>query len=111
MRSHKAEIKVYLKSFPEARERKNRYKVLRRLLTIKYPSLRDTVLTKEKLEDVIFDALSYNRSILKVQQDYEGLRGADYYENKRILEQQAKIDLGYVPGIGQDIKKLRTLYG
>jgi hypothetical protein len=111
MKTQLGQVKLYLEREVRARERKNRYKAIRHLLLNKYPSIISQHLTNDRLEDIIFDSLAFNRSILRIQQEYEHLRGTDYNQkdSKKILEQKTKIDLGYNPGHRQDVSKLKTL--
>ncbi len=98
----------YLKKFPAARERKNRYKALIALIRRKY-NISHSLISDSLLEAIISDGMTYNRYITRIQQTETSLRGNDYYNNKKILEQKEKIRLEYIPKHYQDIKKLKTL--
>lgn len=101
------QIYDYLKIHPDARERANRYKAIRALLRRKY-SIPENI-TNDLIELIITEGITCNRFFNKVMQDNIELRGKDYDEKKKILQQQAQIDLGYTSGYFQDIKKLKKL--
>jgi len=68
-------------------------------------------LSDQLIENIIFDGLSDNRLINRVQQLNEDLRGSDYEdESKKIKIQEVELQLGYSPGYNQDVKKLKTLF-
>lgn len=102
------ETRRYLEEDPRARERSNRYKAIRNMILAELPSIAGNI-TKDQLEEVVFNAIQLNRCIQRNQQLFENLRGSDYDEKKVELEQQAQIDLEYLPGEDQDNRKLKTL--
>ena len=104
------EMTSYLKDHAQAREGKNRYKALVARARRKY-NFDLEFLSDQLIENIIFDGLTDNRLINRVQQLNEELRGSDYDdESKKIKEQEAKTQLDYSPGYNQDISKLKTLY-
>ena len=87
--SRKEIIKKIIREKPEAILVKNKYKVLVGMIKRKYPN------NFEKLplniwEDIAFDLVNGNRDW---QQETEGMDK----ENKQKLQQQWKIDNGYLP--------------
>lgn len=106
-------IELYLAEFPLAKERKNRYKTIRNLISKKYSLFDDitkqTTISYDKLEEIVFDSISFNRLIQRVQQLNPELRGTDYFDKKVEQEQQAQIDLEYTPGYQNDIKTLKNI--
>ena len=54
--------------------------------------------------------LRHDRAWRKVLEDNEHLRGRDYGD-KKILEQEEQIDLGYAYGFDQDIKRINKIVG
>lgn len=102
-------IEQYLKDKPKARERVNRPQAVWGVLRLIYPQLSDSNLVNEDavisrgmfVDGLFKDSQTINRLILKVQQDNEDLRGTDY-EDKVILEQEVKLELGYEPGFNND---------
>ena len=101
--------KEFLESCVEARERKNRYSVIVTMLVKEFPKLKDIGLNSDNIKCIIQEGMTINRNILRNQQLFENLRGTDYIETKKILEQKKKLELGYEPGYRQDINKLKTL--
>ncbi len=106
MKTIQDKVKKYLEIYPQARERKNRAKAVYRILgyVVGYEPVLDLVGFGRHWSTL----QSINRQILKVQELYPNLRGTDY-EDKERLEQEKQIELGYVPGFNNDIKKLKTL--
>lgn len=97
----------YLKTHPDARERSNRYKAISALLRRKYEIPKEV--SDDLIQLIIVDGMTCNRFFNKVMQDNEEVRGKDYNDKKKILEQQAQIDLGYEVGFFKDIKKGKLL--
>lgn len=100
------EIKEHLKGSPKARERKNKNRFIAWLVIKKYP-----VFTLEDIDTIthaVGDSLTFDRAWRQVLQHEPSLRGTDY-EDKKILEQEKEIELGYTPGMASDVKKLKTL--
>lgn len=82
----KGEIEKVLAANPKAYLVANKYKVLRVILTRRYPMLLE--LNQEALLDIIFDAVNGNR-------DWQMLTEGHDVENKNRLEQEFKIGEGY----------------
>jgi len=80
----------------------NKYKVLYGMLKRIYPEQIEKI-PKEIFIDIIFDAVNGNR-------DWQIATEGKDKENKMILSQQKKIEMGYLPGYRKDIKKLSTLF-
>ena len=100
------EIKQYLEKYPKGRERESKNRFIAWILEQKYEHI-DRV-SIDSIEILIVDASSYDRAWRQVLQYEPELRGTDY-NKKDILEQKKELELGYVPGYHQDIKKLNTL--
>lgn len=75
-----------LRDNPEGRLVANKYRVLRAILVRRYPELQG--LDRNRLLDVIFDAVNGNRDWQMMTEGYDT-------ENKKVHEQQWKIDQGY----------------
>lgn len=69
---------------PKARLVEYRYTAIRRILTQLYPGTLETF-PKDKLEDIIFDAISIDRLIRQETQD-------EQKEEKKILSEHWKLD-------------------
>jgi len=91
---------------PEARERKNRHRVLRYFVRKDIAGAKD--LTDDTIDAIVTLGNSVDRLTRMLQLEDETMRGTDW-EDREQLSQQKQIDLGYVPGIERDIKKLATL--
>lgn len=96
------EIKNYLEKSPKARERKNKNRFIAWLL---WKRLQGVEVTQEMLEKFVVDCSSYDRAWRQVLQLETHLRGTDY-DDKKMLEQEKELELGYQPGIQKDIKKV-----
>ena len=90
---------------PWTRERKNRYKVIWKVIHDKYHK---DMLGQETFLIVGPEINSINRWITKHQADDKTLRGKDY-DDKYVLVQKKMLDLGYNPGHFVDIKKIDAL--
>jgi len=105
-------VKNFLTSYPQARERKNRAKVIWYLLEkiTKSPSEKQEIesMSKQFFIDHFSDIQTINRTVNRVQQLEPDLRGIDYMD-KEELEQKVQLDQGYTPGYYKDLKKLKTL--
>jgi hypothetical protein len=101
-------VHQFLIDQPKARERKSRYPAIRWFIINESPWLKDKILTNEELEMVIKRAITVNRYINRLQQLDESLQGSDY-KDKKILQDETKIDLEYSPCHKNDIKTLSTL--
>lgn len=85
---------------PEAHEVKNRYRTLRYALRGRWPQLVDSV-SKESMCEFLKDVVYLDR---KLRQMTEG----EEKETKKVLSEEAQIDLGYVPGYKQDTRHRNT---
>ncbi len=94
-------LKTIIKENPEAVLVKNKYKVLYGMLRRIYPNFIESI-PKDKFIQIIFDAINGNR-------DWQMLTEGFDKEIKTILSQRKQIDMGYLPGYNEDIKKLKTL--
>ena len=115
MTTQKSKVKNYLKNEPKFRERKNKYKGLVNLLILDHPFLASIIehydndaRGKERVIDLFIKFMTMNRWWNKLLEDNPELRGMDY-NDKKLLQQQAQISLGYEGGYKQNIKKLKTL--
>lgn len=100
----KTEIYNYLKSDARFRERSNKNKGIANLLAEKY----HIEIPKDKRDDFISDVLSADRYWRKTLEDEPSLRGKDYM-TKEEMAQKKQIELGYMPGFEESIKKLNEL--
>lgn len=107
MKSRLLKVENYLRNEPRARERYNRYKTIRNLILKEFPNLTD--ISKDKIEEIAFQAVHFSRCIQRAQQLNRDLRGLDYEDKKNELEQKVMIKLEYLPGQNQDNKKLKLL--
>jgi len=87
---------------PDAVLVKNKYQVLYGMIKRMYPDHIDKI-PKQIFIDIIFDAINGNR-------DWQVLTEGQDKENKSRLSQEKMIEMGYLPGLKQNIKKLQTLY-
>lgn len=115
MTTLKSKVRNYLKNELRFRERKNKYKGLVNLLIIDHPFLASIIehygndaRGKERAIDLFIEFMTMNRWWNKLLRDNEELRGKDY-NDKKILEQEKQIELGYTSGYYQDLKRLRKL--
>lgn len=102
--SMKNEIISYLKEDPRFRERANKNKGIANLLAEKY----HLEIPKDKRDDFIADVLSADRLWRLALSEDETLRGGDYGDGEN-LAQKKQIELGYMPGFEESIKKLNNL--
>lgn len=103
------EMKGYLERMPKARERKNKNKFLATLMEKKYASQMQTGFDVDVIERMLVSASTYDRAWRQVLEHEPSLRGSDY-DDKKMLEQEKELELGYQPGIQKDIKKGRRNY-
>ena len=87
------------------RERINKNKFVASLLWMKW-NLEERPLNMQLLVSLIMDARSYERMWQMVLKEHAHLRGNDYDEKDRIV-QQKQIELGYNVGHHQNIKKTK----
>lgn len=108
----KESVEEYLREQPLFRERKNKDRGIVNLLGRRYGALglllKRGELTVDTVVAIIQDAYSMDRRWRQALQHDPTLRGSDY-DDKEVLEQEAEIELGYVPGHDADVKKLKTL--
>src|SRR3990167_3878921 len=110
-------IKDKLEDFPQFRERRFREPYLVKLALrdrnleekeVFYLGDNKYELTLRELADFAHTYTSYDRLWRKCLNENEHLRGKDW-NDRRIYEEQAQINLGYEAGYRSDIKKLATL--
>ena len=105
-------IKEKLESYPDFRERRFRVKYLAKLALrscgLENKEETKNALTIQELADFAHTYTSYDRLWRKCLNENEHLRGKDW-NDRRIYEEQAQINLGYEAGYRSDIKKLATL--
>lgn len=110
--SLKQDVVEYLESEPKFRERKNKDRGIVNLLARRYGVLGYLLKRKEidimTVVAIIKDAASIDREWRQTLQFNPPLRGKDY-EDKKILEQEKQIELGYEVGYANDVKKLKNL--
>lgn len=102
MKNHYEEIKTRLQNHPWFRERKAKNHGIARMLISKYK----LDLNPIQLEQIIVEASSLDRVWRKVLQECPHLRGSDY-EEKKILEQEAQINMGYEQGFHEMSKQVK----
>lgn len=90
------DIKHDLEFYPALRERKNK----NRYIAVKLEKKYKTGLPIEKLIEIAIDASTIDRGWRYILQHTPRLRGKDYDE-KKVLEQNKKIELGYEGGIDE----------
>jgi hypothetical protein len=93
-----------LEAKESTRERKNKNKVIAYVLSKEF----QIDLPLDKLESVVKRVNTLDREWRKLLQDNPELRGKDYAD-KKILEQEKELELGYIPGHEQDVKKLKQV--
>ncbi len=86
-------LKEYLEKEPMARERKNKNKVIAKIMYDQY-GLEYNPLTKPKLSDMVGEILLVDRYWRKVLEENSNLRGTDY-NDKAGLELDKQQELGY----------------
>ena len=97
-------LKTILEDHPQARERKHRYHVIRKVMVERHPMLGE--ISKETMLQICRDMVKLDRDLRKVQQDNPHLRGTDY-QDKHELEAIKRQELGY----GNQRKKEREYLG
>lgn len=106
MKNYQELIEKALEKFPWFRERKDKNLGIAKLIVMKFhPWLAGH---EEKLADLVVLAGSLDRAWRKALQDNPNLRGKDY-DDKEVLEQEAQLNLGYMPGFEQDITSNKKL--
>lgn len=97
----KNEVLKMLQTNIASRERKNRYRAVWFILHERHH--KDTI-DKQTFIDIGPEIVSIVRLINHFQKMFPDLRGDDYNDKKKLV-QQTQIDLGYEPGYYGDIKK------
>ena len=64
---------------------------------------------KMMLADIVGEVLNLDRSWRLLLRNNPELRGSDYHKDKKRLEQEAQVRLGYEENFHQNVKKLKTL--
>lgn len=101
----KNEVKTLLKNQPLARERHYRARAVWAILFKRHGY--DTI-NKQVFCELFAEIASIDRWIRKVQEEDETLRGDDYGD-KKILEQEKMLELGYEVGYYNDMKRLNAI--
>lgn len=94
------DLEALYSKHPQAKEVKERYKVMRIILQREWPSLEKY--EQSVLEDILKDAIFLDRKIRKMTE------GTDQ-ETKDILEQNYLLNEGYEVGVEKSVSKLKTL--
>lgn len=95
--TNKDRVKRFLEIEPKAREWTNKNLAISHLLLDKFDGiarLKDRRQRRKAFAELILEANNMDRCWRKVVEENPDLRGSDY-NDKKILEQQAQIDLGY----------------
>lgn len=95
-------VKNYLKEEPRARERLHKDRALVNLLIKRFPAMK--WIEKGTLIRFVKDYSSMDRAWRQILEEHEELRGVDYNQ-KEIVSQKKQLELGYLPGYDNDIKK------
>lgn len=105
-------VKQYLEKQPLFRERRNKDRGIVNILIGRHYKLGEAIRTgmvsKEFVTEVMQEYASMDRYWRLALKDNPELRGKDY-DDKRALEQERELELGYSPGHHADVKKLGTL--
>ncbi len=94
------ELTHLLIKYENLRERSKKNKLIAKLVQMKYPHELENI-SLDRIQEIIVDSWSYDRAWRKVLQDNDHLRGRDY-DDKKILEQEAELGMGYAPGFHND---------
>lgn len=99
--------KVYdiIVKYSEARERRNKSKVVAGLIKKDFPVLN---VDYKLLAEILERAETYDRYWRKILEENENLRGSDYKTKKRVV-QRKQIELGYEPNYHKNIQTLKML--
>jgi len=99
----------YLEREPNFRQRKNKNKGIAILLNDIHPVINTPIkIPFETMVDIVKDCATIDRAWRKILEDRKDLRGSDY-EDKKVLEQEKMLDLGYLPGHNKDLKTIKNL--
>ena len=96
------DVKHDLEFYPQVRERKNKNIYIARKLNKKYNV--QLGIGEDRLKNLIEDAMTMDRAWRYCLQHYPKLRGSDYAD-KKVLEQEKQIELGYEPQINKPYKE------
>lgn len=108
MKKLKHIVKQFLEEHSEYRERKLRAVAIWQIMW-NLQKVQPQPLTERDFMVFGFKRIqTINRLINWVQANYPLLRGSDYGEKKK-LQQKAKVELGYSPGLDQQIKFLNKI--
>jgi hypothetical protein len=106
MKTFKQKVKEYLENEPRFRERSNKDRGIINMLIIKYPMI--SSIRKETFISIVQDYSTMDRYWRQILDENEGLRGRDYVDKKRLV-QEKQIELGYEVGYNRDMKSLRKI--
>lgn len=102
----------YLEDEPLFRERKNKDKGIVNLLMNRYSAVRhaiqEGIIDKATFVAAVQDYASMDRAWRQALEYHPSLRGNDY-DDKRKLEEERQLSLGYVPGHERNIKRLSKI--
>lgn len=90
------DLLTLLQKEPRARERKNKWRAVAKILQEKYPELKeiDTKIDQSTLADMLNVASSLDREWRKILQENVHLRGEDYHHKEKLVSAKQK-ELGY----------------
>ena len=91
---------------PKARERKNKNRTVAYVLQQKHPALQTIELNL--LEIIIKESGTLDRQWRKMLEEYPAFRGNDYGDKKK-LEQEKMIELGYEPTVYRQDKHIKNI--
>jgi len=97
-------IKHKLEEFIWFRERKNKNYGISEILVEEHK----LNINARKLEEIIVEYASLDRQWREVTKDHPHLRGSDYEDRVRLM-QEKQIELGYEVGYNKDIKQKELL--
>lgn len=101
------EVEQYCKVEWRARYLKNRDRAIVNVLLTHFPSM--ACIEKERLITFISSAQSYARGFRKVLEDHPEWTNEQEKFEKHVLEEKMELELGYKPGLNEDLEKLKTL--
>lgn len=105
------EVEQYCECEYRARYIKMRNRAVLNLVLPKHPILKQAVegMDKATLIEFAKDIQTYARAFRQVLEAHPEWTDEQEKYEKMILEQQKQIDLGYTPGINEDISKLSSI--
>ncbi len=98
------EVARLILSNPKARERKFKNRAIASLIIKKY----NLPISIDIMADIVKDCENGSRAWRAFLRDHPAYRGSDYSDKKK-LEQEHKLELGYVPGLAEQQKILKRL--